>query len=84
LHVFVNGENKEFSDRLSLEQLVNELMLPGVRIAIEVNGRVVRRGDWIEITLNDEDRVEIVHFVGGGWNQEAGAAGRSGVEIQIA
>jgi thiamine biosynthesis protein ThiS len=66
LHVFVNGENKEFSDGLSLEQLVNELMLPGVRIAIEVNGRVVRRGDWTETKLNDEDRVEIVHFVGGG------------------
>lgn len=66
MHVFVNGENKEFSDGLSLEQLVNKLMLPGVRIAIEVNGRVVRRGDWTETTLNDEDRVEIVHFVGGG------------------
>ena len=66
MHVFVNGENKEFSDGLSLEQLVNELMLPGVRIAIEVNGRVVRRGDWTETTLNDDDRVEIVHFVGGG------------------
>jgi sulfur carrier protein len=73
LHVFVNGESKKFSDGLSLEQLVNELMLPGVRIAIEVNGRVIRRSDWTETTLNDEDRVEIVHFVGGGWNQEAGA-----------
>jgi thiamine biosynthesis protein ThiS len=66
LHVFVNGENREFSDGLSLEQLVNELMLPGVRIAIEVNGKVVRRGDWTGTRLNDEDRVEIVHFVGGG------------------
>jgi sulfur carrier protein len=66
LHVFVNGENKELADGHSLEQLVNELMLPGVRIAIEVNGRVVRRGDWTETTLNDGDRVEIVHFVGGG------------------
>jgi sulfur carrier protein len=66
LHVFVNAENKEFSDGLSLEQLVNELVLPGLRIAIEVNGMVVRRGDWSETTLNDGDRVEIVHFVGGG------------------
>lgn len=66
MHVFVNGENREFSDGLSLEQLVNELMLPGVRIAIEVNGKVVRRGDWTGTRLNDEDRVEIVHFVGGG------------------
>lgn len=70
MHVFVNGENKEFSDGLSLEQLVNELVLPGPRIAIEVNGMVVRRGDWTEITLNDGDRIEIVHFVGGGGNQE--------------
>ena len=66
MHVFVNGENREFSEGLSLEQLVNELMLPGVRIAIEVNGKVVRRGDWTGTRLNDEDRVEIVHFVGGG------------------
>lgn len=66
MHVFVNGENKEFSDALSLEQLVNELVLPGLRIAIEVNGRVVRRVNWIETTLNEGDRVEIVHFVGGG------------------
>ena len=66
MHVFVNGENREFSDGLSLEQLVNELTLPGVRIAIEVNGKVVRRGDWTGTRLNDEDRVEIVHFVGGG------------------
>ena len=66
MHVFVNGENREFSDGLSLEQLVNELMLPGVRIAIEVNGKVVRRGDWTVTKLNEEDRVEIVHFVGGG------------------
>ena len=66
MHVFVNGENREFSNGLSLEQLVNELMLPGVRIAIEVNGKVVRRGDWTGTRLNEEDRVEIVHFVGGG------------------
>ena len=68
MQVFVNGESKEFSDVLSLERLVDELVLPGLRIAIEVNGRVVRRGDWSETTLNDGDRVEIVHFVGGGWN----------------
>lgn len=66
MHVFVNGENKEFSDGLSLEQLVNTLVLPGLRIAIEVNGRVVRRGDWSATILNDGDRIEIVHFVGGG------------------
>ena len=78
MHVFVNGENKEFSDGLSLEQLVNELVLPGVRIAIEVNGRVVRRGDWSETTLNDDDRVEIVHFVGGGRNQEQEAGAGAG------
>ena len=66
MQLFVNGENREFSDGLSLEQLVNELMLPGDRIAIEVNGKVVRRGDWTGTRLNDEDRVEIVHFVGGG------------------
>jgi len=40
--------------------------MPERRLAVELNGTVVRKADWPEITLRPDDRVEIVHFVGGG------------------
>ena len=67
MRVYVNGENKEFSEeRLSLEQFVTELDLSARRLAIEVNGQIVRRSDWSSTLVKDGDTVEIVHFVGGG------------------
>lgn len=53
-------------DGSSLEDLVEKLSLPPVRIAIELNRNVARRADWATTILADGDRVEIVHFVGGG------------------
>jgi len=49
-----------------LSDLVADLALAPERIAIECNRQVVRRGEWSETTLADGDRIEIVHFVGGG------------------
>jgi thiamine biosynthesis protein ThiS len=66
LRIFVNGESREFSAGLLLSELLNLLELPLQRIAVELNREVVRRADWETKVLNDEDRVEIVHFVGGG------------------
>ena len=66
LRVYVNGEPRELNQPLTLAELVAELDLPPARIAIELNRAVVRRNDWSATTLDDEDRIEIVHFVGGG------------------
>jgi thiamine biosynthesis protein ThiS len=66
LRVYVNGEAKELSGRISLSELVTQLDLPAARIAVELNRNVVRRNDWSATMLNDDDRLEIVHFVGGG------------------
>ena len=66
MRVYVNGEPRELNRPLTLAELVTELDLPPERIAIELNRVVVRRRDWSAIALNDEDRIEIVHFVGGG------------------
>ena len=66
MRIFVNGESREFSAGLLLSELLNLLELPLQRIAVELNREVVRRADWDTKVLNDEDRVEIVHFVGGG------------------
>ena len=66
LRIQVNGEPHEVADELSLQDLVNFLNLASKRLAIELNQNVVRRSDWPAMILKEDDRVEIVHFVGGG------------------
>ena len=51
---------------MSLPKLVAELNLKPEQIAIELNHNVVRRAQWGDTLLRPDDKVEIVHFVGGG------------------
>ena len=66
MRVYVNGDEKDLSAALSLANLIELLDLPVARIAVELNCEVVRRSDWSVTMLNEDDRIEIVHFVGGG------------------
>ena len=66
MRVYVNGEPRELSIPFFLAQLIEELDMPPARIAVELNRAVVRRSDWGTTDLRDDDRIEIVHFVGGG------------------
>ena len=66
MRFYINGESKEFDGALSLAELISRLELPVARIAVELNREVVRRSDWSGTMLHEEDRIEIVHFVGGG------------------
>ena len=62
----INGEPREFPDALTLAGLVEHLGMKGDRVAVEVNREIAPRERWSEMTLHDGDRLEIVHFVGGG------------------
>ena len=64
--VYVNGESRAVAGTPSLAELITQLDLPATRIAVELNREVVRRNDWSSTILHENDRVEIVHFVGGG------------------
>jgi len=66
MRIQVNGAERELAADSSLRDLLNSLSLPHDRVAIEVNGAVIRRAEWALAILNEGDRVEIVHFVGGG------------------
>lgn len=50
----------------TLDALIEELGMKADRVAVELNRRIVPRADWSATALNDGDRLEIVHFVGGG------------------
>jgi thiamine biosynthesis protein ThiS len=66
LLVQVNGEDKELSEGTLLSELITQLDLPVQRVAVELNRAVVRRLEWATTELHPGDRIEIVHFVGGG------------------
>ena len=66
MRIQINGDSREFSEGLLLSDLLRLLELPIQRIAVELNRVVVRRSDWDTTVLRDGDRIEIVHFVGGG------------------
>jgi sulfur carrier protein len=66
VRVELNGEPKELAEGTTLSTLIQELSLAPERVAIELNRDVVRRADWPATRLSDGDRVEVVHFVGGG------------------
>jgi thiamine biosynthesis protein ThiS len=66
LHVEINGERREVEEQITVRELIERLSLAPERLAIELNRQVVRRADWPHTTLKDGDRLEIVHFVGGG------------------
>jgi sulfur carrier protein len=67
MRLLINGEPREFAaDRLTLDALVEELGIKSDRVAVELNRDIVGRDRWPATQLNEGDRLEIVHFVGGG------------------
>ena len=66
MEVTVNGEKREIAKETNLSEFLEKLSLSQERIAVELNKQVVRRKDWATIQVKDADKIEIVHFVGGG------------------
>lgn len=64
--IFINGEARKIAAQMKLTELLNQFTMPQERIAVELNKQVVRKKDWAAIQINDADRIEIIHFVGGG------------------
>ncbi|MBV8051871.1 MAG: sulfur carrier protein ThiS [Acidobacteriaceae bacterium] len=62
----INGEERDFESAFSLQALLEQLGMKADRVAIELNREIVPRDQWAATTLKDGDRLEIVHFVGGG------------------
>lgn len=64
--VTVNGETRRIPENTNLARLLEILELASARVAVELNQSVVPRAEWGNIVLRENDRIEIVHFVGGG------------------
>ena len=62
----LNGSPYEINSETNLNQLLNKLRIQKNKVAIEVNGVIVEKNKYPKVILNKGDKVEIVHFIGGG------------------
>ncbi len=62
----INGEDQAYDGPPTLASLIASMGLKSDRVAVELNRDIVPRGQWEKTGLSEGDRLEIVHFVGGG------------------
>ena len=62
----LNGSPYEINAKTNLNQLLNKLKIQKTKVAVEVNGAIVEKNKYPNVILNKGDKVEIVHFIGGG------------------
>ena len=62
----LNGDPYEINGRTNLNELLNKLKIEKNKVAIEVNGEIVQKEKYQNLVLRKDDKVEIVHFIGGG------------------
>ena len=70
----INGQTRSFPEPApsTLDQLIQQLGMKADRVAVERNGEIVPRAEWTGTVVQSGDRLEVVHFVGGGCPSTAG------------
>ncbi len=69
MDLIINAQPKQMDDLpdgSTVADLVQALAMQADRVALECNGNIIPRAQWAETRLHDGDRLEVVHFVGGG------------------
>ena len=65
MDIAINGENRSVSAK-TVKELLESLDIDSKRVAVELNMEILPKADYLTRTIADGDRIEIVHFVGGG------------------
>ncbi len=66
IKIKINGKIKTIIDKLTLYELINDLKIPIRKVAIELNKEIINKKEIKKIKLENNDVIEIVHFIGGG------------------
>ena len=66
MNIIVNGENKDFKENSTLKQIVQNLEIEDKVMAAAVNMNIVKKEDWDSFIPNENDKLELLQFVGGG------------------
>ena len=66
IKIKLNGKFKSISENFKISDLVKDLKIPIKKVAIELNQEIMDKKKISKITLKKNDKMEIVHFIGGG------------------
>ena len=66
IKIIVNGKQMQITPKFSMKSLIIKLKMPLNKIAIELNKKIIDKNRISEIRLKKGDKIEIVHFIGGG------------------
>jgi len=66
IKIKLNGKFSTINENLSLSIFLKELKIPFKKVAIELNQEIIDKNNLKEIKLKNNDKIEIVHFIGGG------------------
>ena len=66
IKIKVNGKKIIFDNNTSVEKLTKKLKIPLNKVAIELNKKILDKKKLKKVKLNNGDKIEIVHFIGGG------------------
>ncbi len=75
MNLTINGEQRNFDAPLTVEQLLGEIGLDSRKVAVERNLEIVPKSKYDALSLDDGDKLEIVHFIGGGAPDEVQSKG---------
>ena len=62
----LNGTPYEINKGTNLNELLNKLKIKKTKVAIEINGEIIEKNKYPNLILRRDDKVEVVHFIGGG------------------
>jgi len=66
MQIIINGQVREFEEKITLEEVLVKLSLKGKIMAAAVNMEIVKQDKWDSFVLKDADKLELLDFVGGG------------------
>ncbi len=66
IKIKLNGRERLVEEKIKLSKLVKNLNIPIKKVAIELNKEIVDKNNMQKINLKKNDKIEIVHFIGGG------------------
>ena len=66
IKIRLNGKEKQISENSKINNLINDLKIPIKKVAIELNHEILDKKKLNKIKLKKNDKIEIVHFIGGG------------------
>lgn len=64
--IVVNGENKNVTKNIKLEEIIINLDLKDKVMAIAINMEIVKKENWSNFQIQEDDKIELLQFVGGG------------------